>query len=129
MALYKPTQRIDFLYISSHNAIYVKATVTVPLDVNEYIPTPPPNDVVVNKNDIDILLRAINPPSEDGRYFQTMPVLVWILDAELGDSPSKLNVENAIGDNVYTVTTAVYKGATEKGKVTTTSQNAEIEIT
>ena len=100
MALYEPIQRIDFVYISDHNAIYLKATVTVPLDVNEYIPTPPPVDLPKQpdpKPDMDITLRAMGTPSEQGRYDQTMPVLVKIMDKEISSPVTKLKVGNAIG--------------------------------
>lgn len=128
MALYEPTQRLDFLYISDHNAIYVRATVTIPLDINEYIPTPPPDDVNKKNNEISIMLRAVNPPSEDGRYSQTMPILVKIISTGFNGIPSEDEVAAEIGENQYIVTTTVFKDGTPKGEVTTISQDADIEI-
>ena len=128
MALYQPTQRLDFLYISDHNAIYVRATVTVLLDINENIPTPPPDDIDKINNEISIKLRAMNPPGEDGRYSQTMPILVKVIDTGFEGIPSEEEVAAEIGENEYTVTTTVFKDGTPKGKVTTISQNEDIEI-
>ncbi|NQT78124.1 MAG: hypothetical protein HQ565_10440 [Bacteroidetes bacterium] len=128
MALYEPTQRLDFLYISDHNAIYVRATVTVLLNINENIPTPPPDDIDKINNEISIKLRAMNPPGEDGRYSQTMPILVKVIDTGFEGIPSEEEVAAEIGENEYTVTTTVFKDGIEKGQVTTTSENADIEI-
>lgn len=128
MALYEPTQRLDFLYISDHNAIYVRATVTVLLNINENIPTPPPDDIDKDNNEISITLRAMNPPGEDGRYSQTIPILVKVIDTDFDGIPSKDEVAAEIGENEYTVTTTVFKDGTPKGKVTTISQNEDIEI-
>jgi hypothetical protein len=128
MALYEPTQRLDFLYISDHNAIYVRATVTVLLNINENIPTPPPDDIDKDNNEISITLRAMNPPGEDGRYSQTIPILVKVIDTNFDGIPSEDEVAAEIGENEYTVTTTVFKDGTPKGKVTTISQNEDIEI-
>ena len=128
MAFYEPTQRLDFLYIHDHNAIYVKATVTVPLDVNESFLSPPPGDIIRNGNKIDIKLRVTMLASNDDSYSQTTPIPVKIFDTEFPSIPDKAAVASVIGQNIYEVTSAVFKDGEEKGKVTTISQNVDIEI-
>lgn len=135
MSLYKPAQRLDFLYIADHNALYLRATVTVPLDVNEYIPAPPPIDIIGPSKDNEILitLRVFNAVSNASRYFQTIPVLVKLEN----QTPSmtidnteevKASLNDFIGGNLFTVTALVVKDGSEKGKVTTISSSGELEI-
>lgn len=135
MSLYQPTQRLDFLYIADHNALYLRATVTIPLDVNEYIPAPPPIDIIGPSKDKDVLitLRVFNPVSNASRYFQTITVLV-----KLDNQTPQMTISNEdavlaslndfIGGNLFTVTALVVKDGSEKGKVTTISSSGDLEI-
>lgn len=141
MAQYQPSQRLDYLFIPAHQAVYIRATVSVELDINEYIPSPPPVDILVNGLQITIILRALGQPSlQEGRYTNTLNVLAKIITTNLSDSINEEDattqtnlagsiIEKTLGKNEYTVNTRVLKDSLKKGEVNTTiSKDGEIEL-
>jgi len=142
-SLYRPSQRLDFLYVKENYAIYVKSTISVWLDINENIPSPPPEDIYTVDYDTLIKLRVIGAVSREGRYFHTFPVLYKIIqsddteiDNKQGDDSLIADVRKAIVDHLaagqserYLVTTRIIKDGEVKDKVTNhISKEENIEL-
>jgi hypothetical protein len=143
-SLYRPSQRLDFLYIKENYAIYVKATVSVWLDINESIPSPPPGDIITVDYDTLIKLRVIGAVSKEGRYYYTFPVLVKIIQSDDTEIDNKQSDDSIIADvrqvivdhlaagpsDRYLITTRVHKDGEVKDKVSnhiSSDENIELD--
>ncbi len=147
MALHTLSQSLDFLYSKSQGYIYLRAKVTVELDIGESISQP------VNpggtKPDFSIALMVIGDPNEnqDGSLsynFEFKIPIIHYSASENADSGKlrdlvRMQIEEDLGGSPnedsdkeggeYTVTTKVEKAGAAEGEVKTTiSTNGDIEL-
>jgi len=129
--MYEPRQRLSILYLTFQKKIYAKASILVTLSSGEYIPYPVAEDIIITDRgalgkDVEIRLRVYGTVTENTKY-QELIIPVEILDP--GQILDEQGIRDAIGDQVFNITTGVYKNNTPlKSTTGTISQNSDIEI-
>jgi len=129
--MYEPRQRLSSLYLTAQEKIYAKVSILVALSSSEYIPYPLPGDIIITDKgesgkDVEIRLRVYGSVSENTKY-QELIIPVEILDP--GQDLDEQGIKNAIGNQVFNITTKVYKNNVPLESTTgTISQNSDIEI-
>jgi len=112
--MYEPRQRLSILFLTSSKKIYAKVSILVTLGSSEYILYPPTEDIIVTNRgsegkDVEIRLRVYGTVSESSKY-QELIIPVEILNP--GQVLNEEEIRNAIGSQVFNVTTGVYKNST-----------------
>ena len=129
--MYEPRQRLSILYLTAQKKIYAKVSILVTLSSGEYIPNPLPEDIIITDKgelgkDVEIRLRVYGTVSENTKY-QELIIPVEILDPR--QVLDEQGIRNAIGDQVFNITTRMYKNNTPlKSTTGTISKNSDIEI-
>ena len=142
MALHKPTQRLDFLYSSAQKAIFIRASITVELDVSEFI-SQPINQYGINPSfRIDLNVMGKPNQSQEGWYNYPITFLIKIHDnydpaveTDDVDTMKKIvrdHLAKTMADrswSEYTVITKTITAGDTGGEVNTTiSTNGDIEL-
>ena len=129
--MYEPRQRLSILYLTTQQKIYAKVSIMVTLSSDEYIPYPLPEDIIITDKgesgkDVEIRLRVYGTVSENTKY-QELIIPVEILDP--GQDLDEQGIRNAIGDQIFNITTKVYKNNVPlKSATGTISKDSDIEI-
>lgn len=129
--MYEPRQGLSILYLTIQKKIYAKASILVTLSSTEYIPYPLAEDIIITDKgvlgkDVEIRLRVYGTVTENTKY-QELIIPVEILDP--GQILDEQGIRDAIGNQVFNITTRVYKNNIPlKSTTGTLSQNSDIEI-
>ncbi len=129
--MYEPRQKLSILYLTVQKKIYAKVSILVTLGSGEYIPYPLAEDIIITDKgvlgkDVEIRLRVYGTESESTKY-QEFIIPVEILDP--GQILDEQGIRNAIGNQVFNITTKVYKNNMPlKSTTGTISKNSDIEI-
>ena len=129
--MYEPRQRLSILFLTSSKKIYAKVSILVTLGSSEYILYPPTEDIIVTNRgsegkDVEIRLRVYGTVSESSKY-QELIIPVEILNP--GQVLNEEEIRNAIGSQVFNVTSGVYKNSTlMKSTTGIITRNSDLEI-